>query len=48
MTIMSLGRSRRFLEPWKIISDYAFAKNAETINKNDTEKEIKPIKLPDV
>jgi hypothetical protein len=48
MAILSCLVARRFLEPLKLISDFAFTKTAQTINKYDGEKEIKPLKLTDV
>jgi len=48
MAVLSWFSARTFLEPLKVISDFSFSKNAQTISKYDGEKEIKPLKLPDV
>lgn len=48
MAILSCFSARSFLEPLKVISDFSFAKSTQTISKQDGEKEIKPLKLPDV
>jgi len=47
MAIMSFFRARSFLEPLRIISNYSSQKSQQTIN-NDADKEIKPIKIPNV
>ncbi len=48
MAIMSFFGARSFLEPLRVISDYALQKDTKGINKGDVEKEIKPLKIPNV
>jgi len=48
MITCSLLRARTFLEPLRIISEFSYGQSVQKINTAEFEKDIKPIKLPDV
>jgi len=48
MITCSLFSARTFLEPFRIISDFSYGQSVQKINTAEFEKDLKPIKLPDV